>query len=358
MSGSAPRPCHPLSAALIALAVFSVAFPATCHAAAPALNNLGGLGGVIGAILNPILAAAAGMSGGLANMGKTFLEFAILVELFLLLVGYLIEPGIQELMASAAALFMRIAIPLYLLLAWPTPLLGMEKFFTQEVFSVFGIGSAETLLEHAMNTLLPAIGKFMVPYPSAGHIVTVKFWDIPGRTVEYIMDLLAVTLVDILVLVLVGGATALMILGFLIALYGPQIMLGIGMIFGPILVAWAPFRAMSWLARGWYKYMVACAMALIVGAALASIFVTSFVFIADHFQQATSGVSTASAILALLVFLAPLTAIMLFMVHLIFNFESVAESMSGATGTGGHHNAARMVGSVGGMGVRALSGMG
>ena len=345
-------------AALSVLAIFSVALPLACHAAPPAPVVVQGLGDIMSAALGSILSAGSGMTGDLVGMGKAFLAFAVLIEIFLLIAGYLIEPGVQELMASGLLLFVRTAIPAYLILNWPTPLLAMEKFFTNEVFAVLGVGSAKTIFENGMDTLLPAIGKFMLPFPSSGDIVTLKFWDIPGNTVTYLMDLVGVALVDFLVLVFVGGATAFLILGFLIAMYGPQILILMGLIFGPMLVAWMPFRAASWIARGWYKYMLASCMALIVGAALASVFISAFAFLATHFQTAISGQQTAASILTLLVFLVPLTAIMLFMVHLVFNFESIAESMSGATGTGGHHNAARLTGSVAGMGTRALSGLG
>ena len=312
--------------------------------------------GNLNTVLGPVLVAGQSMTGDLVGLGKSFLAFAIVVEFFLLVVGYLIESGVQESMSGMASLIMRASIPAYLLASWPAPLVHAEGFFSQQVFSAFGIGSVSTMLGSALTQLMHSFGGFVVSFPQS-HLLTAKVWDIPARAYIYIGKVFDVLFFDSMVLFFVGGACVLLLVGFFFALYGPIIFITLGLVFGPILVCWLPFRPLRWIARSWAMFMAASMVALIVGAALVSILITAIGAIANQFASVVAGSHGAiPALQALVVFMVPTVAIVLFMAHLVFGFEHIAEGLTGGA-TSSSHNAARTMGRVAGIGGRVVAGM-
>jgi len=315
-------------------------FSASAQAAPPtSLQTMSDLNTVIG----PIIRAANGMTGSLVGLGESFLAFAVLVELFMMVVTYFIEPGVQELMVKAAILGLKVAAPLALLLAWPTPIVKASQFFSQTVFSVFGVGSSTTLMSNAITQLMQSFGQMLIPLPTSSHIWTWKLWDIPEAAGSFIGSLFMAIGADIILLFIVGGATVLLVIAFFMALYGPLLFIALGLIFGPILLCWLPMTSMSWLAKRWIKFMIASYMALIVGAAIAGIFVTAIGAIAHSYALVTNGISSVPvAVTHMMIFMVPVVAIILFMFQFILQFERIAEALTGGKSSSKHNAASTM----------------
>ncbi len=165
-------------------------------------------------------------------------------------------------------------------------------------------------------------------------------WD---RTLEFLKnpaasmgDIIFGGLTDFLLRGLLTIVGMGLILAMLFALYSPLIMLQLGVIFGPILICWLPFRPMENLARQWFRFMLTSGMSLLVGVMLVLICAGSI----DVFVSSISSVQSADLpwfmqiVAKFSAFIAAATA-MLFMAAMMFRADNIAAALIGGMTEGG-----------------------
>lgn len=128
----------------------------------------------------------------------------------------------------------------------------------------------------------------------------------------------------------------LLSVALIFALYGPLLALHLGVIFGPLLIAWMPFNPMSHLARNWLQFMLSQGFALVVGITIAMLAVNSIEAFTDTMaamaresalpihQEIAGKIGGFMASAAVIVF----TAVML------FRADDIAAAMIGGGGAG------------------------
>jgi hypothetical protein len=78
-------------------------------------------------------------------------------------------------------------------------------------------------------------------------------------------------LMAVVFLVLVGIPILALILFFLATVYGVHLVIAVGVIFGPILICWLPWKPLSHLAENWIKFMMTQGLTYAVAICLAAI---------------------------------------------------------------------------------------
>lgn len=120
------------------------------------------------------------------------------------------------------------------------------------------------------------------------------------------------------------------------AMYGPLLALHVGLVFGPLLIAWLPWRPMSHLAKNWFQFILATGFAIPVGVFLASLCSSSIAEFSD--QMATIGrdpsISFHEELMIKLGGLATVGAAGLFMAWQLFKADNIAAAMIGGGGAG------------------------
>lgn len=128
----------------------------------------------------------------------------------------------------------------------------------------------------------------------------------------------------------------LMSVALILALFGPLLALHIGIIFGPLLLAWMPFGPTAHLTRSWFQFMLANGLALVVGVAIAMIAVgtieafTDTIAAMSHDPELPLHQELAAKIGAF----AASAAVIIFVSYMLFKADDMASAMVGGGGAG------------------------
>lgn len=224
------------------------------------------------ALLDPLIERAAGMAEAFVPLGKTFLALAMVITLFLAIYDWWLGDAPAALSRAVRAGIM-FCVPLALLFNWTPWMKTSTEFFTKEltapIVATSGAADAGDAVKQAIEKLNSAM--FPPENPNADKRGGWrKAWDFVtgdmsvGKAVFGSIQQAVSDLILFFVSGLVGFA-------LILALYGPLLALQLGVIFGPLLVAWLPWQPMGHLFQNWLRYMLANGLALVVGVTLATL---------------------------------------------------------------------------------------
>lgn len=224
-------------------------------------------------LLQPMIDAAAGMSAVFVPAGRAML--AVSLTLALLFATYEwwtggAAGGIAK-MVRAVLIF---AMPFTLMVSdnWSSSMKSAATFFSQEltapVLQTSG-GDGPDAIRNTITKLTTAM------FPETRHAADnrstyekMRDFITSEQTIGgAVMSSLTEALYELLLFVLAMFVSVALIF----ALYGPLLALQIGVIFGPLLIAWMPFQPLAHLSRSWLQFMLSQGFALVVGVTLATI---------------------------------------------------------------------------------------
>lgn len=152
-------------------------------------------------------------------------------------------------------------------------------------------------------------------------------------------------LFELLLMLLAIGLSAALIF----ALFGPLLALNVGIIFGPLLIAWMPFGPTAHLARSWMTFMISQGLALVVGVAIAMIAAGTVGEVSDQMQRAATDSDT-NVFVAMAVQaggFAASAAVIIFVAFMLFRADDIAAAMVGGGGAGQSMVGAAMMNRIG-----------
>ena len=128
----------------------------------------------------------------------------------------------------------------------------------------------------------------------------------------------------------------LLSVALIFALYGPLLALHIGIIFGPLLIAWMPFGPMAHLARNWLQFMLSQGFALVVGITIAMIAVSSIEAFTDSMAMMSRdpNLPLAQELAAKIGGFMASAAVIVFTAFMLFRADDLAAAMIGGGGAG------------------------
>lgn len=287
-------------------------------ATAAAVDPSAGLGNLAN-LLTPALEASTEFSGAFVDLGKKLLAVAFTIELMMMMFQYWIKGGANDLVAKFVRLLIVTSIPLMALHTWPELPNLLANFFEREMAGILtgSHGSTSDLVKKTIQDM------FSAAYGMGDNAPPANQGD-DGWVVRALMHMFAYVVL-FLPLIIVS-------LALLFALYGPQFMIAIGIILGPVLVAWLPMESMSNLATKWLNYMVTMGISFMVGMTLAAIMIrgiTNFTSVVEA-QDTALGASLAGAIGLL-----PTIVALLFLAYMLFKIEQIGAALVGGPSIGG-----------------------
>lgn len=128
----------------------------------------------------------------------------------------------------------------------------------------------------------------------------------------------------------------LLSVALIFALYGPLLALHIGIIFGPLLIAWMPFGPMAHLARNWLQFMLSQGFALVVGITIAMIAVSSIEAFTDSMalMSRDPNLPLAQELSAKIGGFVASAAVIVFVAFMLFRADDISAAMIGGGGAG------------------------
>lgn len=139
--------------------------------------------------------------------------------------------------------------------------------------------------------------------------------------------------ISVVVGVIIGIPALILSLAGIFALYGPLLMLAIGVIVGPILIAWLPWEPMSNFATTWLKYMITMGVSFVVGLVMMKISTNIITQLANTIanNMAAGNDSILGAIAGMFV----VASAMLFMAFMMLKTEHIGAALVGGPSVGG-----------------------
>lgn len=138
------------------------------------------------------------------------------------------------------------------------------------------------------------------------------------------------------ILMIVAGFVSL---ALVFALYGPLLALQIGIIFGPLLIAWLPSPQFAHLSRSWLQFVLTQGFTLVVAVTVAVIGANAITaFAAQMDGLAAGGVSESGFVEAMMVQAGGLIAslsVLVFVGLMLFKADNIAGALIGGGGGGG-----------------------
>ncbi|HEX7325387.1 MAG TPA: type IV secretion system protein [Rhodanobacteraceae bacterium] len=122
-------------------------------------------------------------------------------------------------------------------------------------------------------------------------------------------------------------------LALLFSLYGPLLMIDIGIVMGPLLIPWIVWDPLSNLTMTWLKYMLTMCMAFLVCILMADVVIAAVgAMLTEAFSAGTTVASLGDIAL-----LFPAVIVLLFMGYMLFKGEAIAAALMGGPhiGSGG-----------------------
>jgi type IV secretory pathway VirB6-like protein len=147
---------------------------------------------------------------------------------------------------------------------------------------------------------------------------------------------------------------ALTLIAYVLAILMAQVMFGIGVALGPILVPWLVWERTEFLFDGWLRFMIAAAFTKIVAALMVAMTADIFVVIRSmaNTVDGASGYSTVDLVAAfMMAVVSALTAFMMWQV------QGIAQSLvSGGSGASGNNFGKGALAKTAGLGAKLLTG--
>lgn len=294
--------------------------------------------GDIAGLLSPLITSAETMHTAFIPIAQKLLGLSVtLAVVFAIYQWWMGEVGGALARITRAGLIL--IIPLTLLYGdnWRQTTDAATKFFsaglTQPILGTTGATSgpdaiATTITKLSMSmfpnarkpderTALDKVREFINSDESIGSMV---FSGLTQALIELVLFLLALV----------------MSVSLIFALYGPLVALHIGVIFGPLLLAWMPFGPMAHLARNWLTFMISQGFALVVGITIAMLAVGSIESFTDSMAAMSNDATLplAQEIAAKLGGFMASAAVIVFVAFMLFRADDIAAAMIGGGGAG------------------------
>lgn len=297
--------------------------------------------GDISGLLEPLIVKASEMGGAFVPMGLTFLALAITLTILFAVYEWWLG-GVSGASAKLVHAGLVMVIPLTLLAGgWTGHMKTFTNFFSQEmtapIMSVSGAGSGPDAVKTAITKLTSSMFPNARAVEAGGTPKTA--WDTIRDVVtgeESLGGAMFSALTSAFFEMLLFFIAIVVSMALLFALYGPLIALQIGVIFGPLLIAWMPFKPLAHLSQAWFRFMLANGAALVVGITMA---VLGAGVISDYSDQMAmmgkdENLSWAAELGAKFGGFMASTAVIIFVAFMLFRADDLASAMIGGGGAG------------------------
>lgn len=296
--------------------------------------------GEVSGLLEPMITTAAGMSAAYIPIARTLLALAVtLAAAFAIYDWWLGDVSNALAKLVRAGVILSIPLTLFTGNVWSDLGKTTTQFFagglTQPLLGAAGHGGSGP---DAIKDTIGKISKSMFPNARKepdrrGVIESLVDWMKSDQTIGSAIFSNMTKAFFELVLSLVS---IVLIVALTMALYGPLLAMQIGIIFGPLLLAFMPFPPLANLSKSWLAFMITTGFSLLVGVAMAVIAANSI----ESYTDMMGIIGNDASIpwyeeLAVKIggFMSS-TAIILFVAWMLFRADDIAAAMVGGSAGG------------------------
>lgn len=273
--------------------------------------------------IGQFLQALQEMAGMFAGLGMTFLSLAVILTLFSGIYAWWLSGSIQDLVANGVRMLIVIAPLLILFNGWDSYMNTFGDFFYTELPSHLGVAgsSPEAVVGNAIKQIQDAV-KFPEPQPGKSSFLGVT---LPDFSMAGFYSLVVWVFVFIL--------NALLIFAIIFAVFMPIAGLYIGTIFGPLILAWLPWKPLADMSARWFGFMIANGITFVVALVILKAMTGALTAMSTQMVgMAADGFG--SGLAGYVVVLVALLAIYLFAANLLLQANNMAQGMTGGATVG------------------------
>ena len=294
--------------------------------------------GDIAGLLDPLIVSAEAMHTVFLPIALKMLALAfVLALLFAVYQWWMGE--VSGALARITRASLILVIPMSLLVGdnWKSTMDATAKFFsaglTQPILNAGGAASGPEAISQTITKLSNAM------FPNARNPDERTAYEVVKDFVtsnESFGGMLVSGLTQALLELILFALAILLSVALIFALYGPLLALHLGIIFGPLLIAWMPFGPTAHLARNWLQFMLSQGFALVVGITIAMIAVTSIESFTDAMalMSRDPNLPLAQEIAGKIGGFMASAAVIVFVAFMLFRADDLAAAMIGGGGAG------------------------
>ena len=307
------------------------------------------IGDILSVSITPLLQSLQGMAGVFVGTGYIFLSIAIVLSVLGGMYTWWASGSLEDLVSNGVRTVIVVAPLLILLSAWPQYMKDFFDFF-KDLPQQLGMTSGDSA---------KIVGESIQKIMDAGKAEPLNAEDAKKSWLQALSDTFSMKMIYGLMLsLIVFILNALLAFAILFAVFMPLASLYIGAIFGPLILAWMPWKPLSDMTARWTGFMIANGLSFVVAMAIMSAMATTI----EGLSKTMNGMSEQSAMVGLAGYLVTLVAVAatyLFSMNLMLQANNIAQGMTGGTSIGeglfGKISAAM---AAGGMGKLAKGGLG
>ncbi len=297
----------------------------------------------IGGFPDQVLKQADSLGGALISSGMTLLTFSFLAAT--VTAGYrnlMGNGGVEAVLTDLVRAMILGVIALALLNNWAAASQAIPAWFKSDVISKLT----------ASNDPASAIGQFYAVFAEMFREMTA--WIETGAkpcseseggmmaslqslfdtiTLKTFMDVIRLYVslaIAILIILIPLTAFSALLLG---VLFGNALIMKIGIIFGPLAIAFIPYAPMAWLATSWLRFMITTGLTLAIAYLVTSILATAMLPVFQTLLK--TGVNSQGIGLATIFMGASIALILVFGCILLLKVDDIAQGLVGGGGAGG-----------------------
>jgi hypothetical protein len=270
-----------------------------------------------------LLRSLHSMAGIFSGTGMTFLVLAFTLSVVGGVYNWWTSGSIQDLVSNGVRMIILMAPLLVLLNGWGSYMGSFVKFFHTGLPAVVGVpgDTPEAIVGKTIQGLQKA-----VQFNNTAD--TKKEW------YDRISDFFSLANVfSALIWILVFVLNALLAFAMIFAVFMPVAAMSIGVIFGPLILAWLPWRPLADMSSRWLGFMIANGITFVVAIVIMKALGVSIENMTMQLVKVTSSSKLIGTIGYLFTMMA-LVAIYIFATNLLLQANNIAQGMTGGATVG------------------------
>lgn len=282
-------------------------------------------GDLLSVTIGQLLASLQSMVGTFSGLGLTFLSMAVVLTLFSGIYAWWLSGSIQDLVANGVRMLIIIAPLLILFSGWDGYMKTFQGFFYNELPAHLGMtgGSPEAIVGASVQQVMDA-----VKFPETTAAGEDEGW-LSSVTAAFSMKSFYSLILTTLIFIL----NVLLIFAMIFAVFMPVAGLYIGAIFGPLVLAWMPWKPLADMSARWTGFMIANGITFVVALVIIKALGVTVATIATQLAGMADE-SALGGIAGYVVSLVALLAIYIFAVNLLLQANNMAQGMTGGATVG------------------------
>lgn len=297
----------------------------------------------IGGFPDQVLKQADSLGGALIGSGMTLLTFSFLAAT--VTAGYrnlMGNGGVESVLTDVFRAMILGVIALALLNNWAAASQAIPAWFKSDVISKLtastdpasAIGQFYAVFAEMFREMTAWIETGAKPCSESegGMMASLQslFDTITLKTFMDVIRLYVSLAIAILIIIIPLTAFSALLLG---VLFGNALIMKIGIIFGPLAIAFIPYTPMAWLATSWLRFMITTGLTLAIAYLVTSILATAMLPVFQTLLK--TGVNSQGIGLATIFMGASIALILVFGCILLLKVDDIAQGLVGGGGAGG-----------------------